>query len=421
MSITRRVFLRNSALAMVATTAVPSFLARAVYGAESGSRGKKKFVVIFQRGAADGLNIVVPHGERNYYSMRPTIAIPRPQNGVDAAAIDLDGFFGLNPSMAAFKPLWEQKHLAIVHASGSPDETRSHFDAQDYMESGTPGFKATEDGWLNRCLHEELAAATARKEKNSPFSAVALGNSLPRILSGTVPAVAINNVNDFGVGGRNPNAAALGNTFESMYSQSVDTVLHGTGNETFEAVKMLKAADPTKYQPAPGANYPRGVFGDRLRQTAQLLKANLGVEVAFTDIGGWDHHVNEIPQLTNILRDFSQSIAAFWPDLGDMAEDTVVVTMSEFGRTARENGNRGTEHGHANVMFVLGGPVKGGKVYGKWPGLDNDRLWEGRDLAVTTDFRRVLGEAVYHHVGNHNLDGVFPSFDNSTKNFLGFV
>ncbi|HTD23152.1 MAG TPA: DUF1501 domain-containing protein [Terriglobales bacterium] len=420
MSITRRVFMRNSALAMVATTAVPSFLARAVYGAESSPRGKKKFVVVFQRGAADGLNIVVPHGERNYYAMRPTIAIPRPQNTLDST-IDLDGLFGLHPSLAAFKPLWDQKHLAIIHASGSPDETRSHFDAQDYMESGTPGVKATEDGWLNRCLHEEMAAAAGKSDPNSPFRAVALGNSLPRILSGTIPAVAINNVNDFGVGGRAPNAAAMGSTFESMYAQSVDSVLHGTGNETFEAVKMLKATDPNKYQPAAGANYPRGVFGDRLRQTAQLLKANLGVEVAFTDIGGWDHHVNEVPQLTNLLRDFSQSIAAFWTDLGDLAEDTVIITMSEFGRTARENGNRGTDHGHANVMFVLGGPVKGGKVYGKWPGLENEQLYQNRDLAITTDFRRVVGEGVYRHVGNHKLDTVFPGFDNSEKNFLGFV
>src|SRR5947208_4917477 len=201
MSITRRVFLRNSALAMVATTAVPSFLARAVYGAESGSRGKKKFVVIFQRGAADGLNIVVPHGERNYYSMRPTIAIPRPQNGVDAAAIDLDGFFGLNPSMTAFKPLWEQKHLAIVHAAGSPDNTRSHFDAQDYMESGTPGVKSTEDGWLNRAI------AGVKEPDASPFRAVAMGGALPRTLAGSVPAVAMDNIRAFAVGGHGPKAS----------------------------------------------------------------------------------------------------------------------------------------------------------------------------------------------------------------------
>ena len=413
MAITRRVFLKNSAIAMVATTAVPSFLTRAVYGMEGGP-GKKKLVIIFQRGAADGLNIVVPHGESAYYSMRPTISIPRPRNGQESA-LDLDGFFGLHPSMAALLPLWEQKHLAIVHAAGSPDGTRSHFDAQDYMESGTPGVKSTEDGWLNRCLQERPESSSL-----SPFAAVALGASLPRILSGRVPAVAVSNVRDFAVGGVNPNATPASNSFEAMYAQSVDSVLHGTGNETFEAVKMLKATDPNNYRPAPGADYPRGRFGDSLKQTAQLLKANLGVEVAFTDVGGWDHHVNEGStqgQLANILRDFSQSLAAFWIDLGDLANETVVVTMSEFGRTARENGNRGTDHGHANVMFVMGGPVRGGKVYGRWPGLSESQLYEGRDLAVTTDFRRVLGEAVYRHLGNRDLDAVFPGFDNSVAQF----
>jgi uncharacterized protein (DUF1501 family) len=410
MAITRRVFMKGGAMAMIGTAALPSFLTRAVYGSTTASRGHKRLVVIFQRGAADGLNIVVPHGEASYYQMRPTINIPRTgQNGV----IDLDGFFGLHPSMSAFKPLWDQKHLAIVHAAGSPDTTRSHFDAQDYMESGTPGLKSTEDGWLNR-------AVRVVQEKPSPFRAVALGPSLPRILLGAEPAVAINNIAQFGVGGNNPNVAPIASTFEAMYDQSVDSVLHGTGEETFEAVKMLKAADPSKYQPAPGANYPRGRFGDALRQTAQLLKANLGVEVAFTDIGGWDHHVNETPQMNNILRDFSQSLAAFWTDLGDLAGETVAVTMSEFGRTARENGNRGTDHGHANVMFVLGGPVKGGKVYGQWPGLAPEQLYEGRDLALTTDFRRVLGEAVYSHVGNTNLNAVFPGFQDARK-FVGYL
>jgi uncharacterized protein (DUF1501 family) len=246
---------------------------------------------------------------------------------------------------------------------------------------------------------------------------------LPRILFGSEPAVAIDNINDFGVGGRNPNSP-VANTFEAMYSQSVDSVLHGTGQETFEAVKMLKAADPTKYTPAPGANYPRGRFGNSLQQLAQLIKANLGVQVAFADMGGWDHHVNEGStqgQLANVLGDFSRSLSAFWTDLGDLAEDTVVITMSEFGRTARENGNRGTDHGHANVMFVMGGPVKGGKVYGRWPGLDQSQLYEGRDLAVTTDFRRVLSEAVYTHIGNQDLAGVFPNFVSTPSNFLHYL
>jgi len=408
MSITRRAFLKNGALAVVGTTAVPAFLARAAFGAET---GRKRFVVLFQRGAADGLNIVIPHGERSYYAMRPTIAIPRGQE------LELDGFFGLHPAMAPLKPLWEAKQLALVHAAGSPDNTRSHFDAQDYMESGTPGVKSTEDGWLNRALRDQ-------KKDASPFRAVAMGGSLPRTLAGPSPAIAIDNVNQFGVGGNSAAAQPAANTFEAMYAQSVDTVLHGTGRETFEAVKMLKSADPGRYTPAPGANYPRGRFGDSLRQVAQLLKADLGVEVAFADIGGWDHHVNEgnvKGQLANLLREFAQGLAAFWTDLGALGEETVIVSMTEFGRTARQNGNAGTDHGHAGVMFVLGGPVKGGKVYGRWPGLAPEQLYEGRDLALTTDFRRVLGEGVYRHLGNRRLDIVFPGFSNRPPDFLGLL
>jgi uncharacterized protein (DUF1501 family) len=276
------------------------------------------------------------------------------------------------------------------------------------MESGTPGVKSTEDGWLNRSLRALPQGPNAR------FRAVALGPTMPRILSGSEPAVALSNINDFGVGGRGPAAVPLSGTFEAMYAQSVDAVLHGTGAEAFEAVKMLKSADPQRYTPAAGADYPRGRFGNSLRQLAQLIKADVGVQIAFADISGWDHHVNEGStqgQLANVLRDFSQSLAAFWTDLGDLGEDTVVVTMSEFGRTARENGNRGTDHGHANVMFALGGPVRGGKVYGQWPGLEPEQLNEGRDLALTTDFRRVLGEVVSRHLGNQNLASVFPGFD----------
>ena len=410
MAITRRVFIRNSGLAVIGTAAIPSFLTRAAFGAPDLGTRSKRIVIIFQRGAADGLNIVVPHGEPSYYAMRPSINIPR------TSVLDLDGFFGLHPSLSPMMPLWKQRHLAVVHATGSPDPTRSHFDAQDFMESGTPGLKTTYDGWLNRSLH-----SLPKSGQNSAFRAIALGPSLPRILSGSEPAVAVNNLNDFGLGGKNSPAAT---TFEAMYAGSSDSILHGTGQETFEAMKMLKAADPAKYKPAAGAEYPRGRFGDSLRQLAQLIKANLGVQVAFADIGGWDHHVNEgntQGQLANVLRDFAGSLAAFWIDLGDLPEDTVVITMSEFGRTARENGNRGTDHGHANVMFVMGGPVKGGRVYGHWPGLDQLQLYEGRDLAVTTDFRRVMGEAVYQHLGNRSLDQVFPGFDDSPARFLRYL
>ena len=409
--INRRIFLRNSAITLVGTAAVPAFLRRAAFGAEAPGLRTKRLVVIFQRGAADGLNIVVPHGEPTYYAMRPSISIPR------SSVLDLDGFFGLHPSMSALQPLWSQKHLAIVHAAGSPDPTRSHFDAQDFMESGTPGLKATEDGWLNRSLHSLPAP-------DSAFRAVAMEPTLPRILAGHEPALAINSLSDFGIGGRSPNQSSVQNSFEAMYAGSVDAVLHGSAQETFDAVKMLKAANPAQYTPSAGANYPRGRFGDSLKQLAQLIKANLGVQVAFADIGGWDHHVNEGStegQIANVLRDFSQSLAGFWTDLGDLAEDTIVVTMSEFGRTVRENGNRGTDHGHANVMFVMGGPVKGGKVYGRWPGLESSQLYEGRDLAVTTDFRFVLGEAVRQHLGNRDLSDVFPGFDDRPEKFLRYL
>jgi uncharacterized protein (DUF1501 family) len=387
--------------------AVPEFLTRAAMAANA-AQAHKRLVVIFQRGAADGLNIVVPHGETAYYAMRPTIAIPKRD------VIDLDGFFGLHPSMSALKPMWDAKHLAIVHAAGSPDPTRSHFDAQDFMESGTPGQKSTESGWLNRAL--VVSAGAAQEPPNrAPFRAVALGTALPRILSGSAPALALGNLNDFGVAPRSPQAQPLANTFESMYAGSVDAVLHGTGQETFDAVKMLKATDPSKYRPAAGVRYPKGRFGDALKQTAQLMKANLGVQVAFTDIGGWDHHVNEGAsegQLGNLLKEFSGSLAAFWQDLGALAEDTVVVTMSEFGRTVRENGTRGTDHGHANVMFVMGGAVRGGKIYGRWPGLADHQLYEQRDLALTTDFRQVVAEVLAKQLGIPKLDRVFPDFNN---------
>jgi uncharacterized protein (DUF1501 family) len=408
--ISRRVFVRNGALAVVGTVGVPSFLARA---ALAGRATNKRLVVLFQRGAADGLNLVVPHGERAYYALRPSINIPKKE------VIDLDGFFGLHPSMSALHPLWEQKHLAIVPAAGSPDPTRSHFEAQDYMESGTPGLKSTLDGWLNRALCA-LPAPTSK----SAVRAISLGHSLPRTLSGGQAAVAVNNVADFGVGRRTPNAGPAANSFEVMYQQSVDTVLHGTGKETLEAVKMLKSADPAHYKPTPGANYPPGHFGDSLKQQAQLIKANLGVQVTFADIGGWDHHVNEggtQGQIANIAGQFAGAMAAFWTDLGDLREETVVVTMSEFGRAARENGNRGTDHGHANAMFVLGSAVKGGRISGRWPGLEQPQLHEGRDLAVTTDFRQVLGELVTRHMGAPQLGSVFPGFDFQPEKTLDLI
>ncbi|HZP07368.1 MAG TPA: DUF1501 domain-containing protein [Terracidiphilus sp.] len=415
----RRFFLHRGALAVAGTAAIPSFLVRSVIAEAAGAPGKR-LVIIFQRGAVDGLNVVVPYHEKNYYSMRPTIAIP--QNKV----VDLDGFFGLHPSLAAFKPLYDQGHLAIVHAAGSPDMSRSHFDAQDYMESGTPGVKGTDSGWLNRALQAEdlrhRCAGTC--EQHTAFRALALGAEVPLTLAGKVPAIALNNVNGFSVAGRGPNPSPAASAFEAMYAGSGDHILHTAGDETFEAVKMLRDANPAQYQPAAGANYPNSEFGNSMKQIAQLLKANLGVEVAFTDVSGWDTHQNQggvNGQLANRLTDFSASIAAFWRDMGDCAGDITLVTMSEFGRTAHENGTGGTDHGHANAMFVLGGQVKGGKVYGKWPGLANEQLNQGRDLALTTDYRAVLGEVVAHTLGADNLEMIFPGASLARDRFLRLV
>jgi len=427
MSATRRVFLRNSALTMVGVGALPSWLARTAFAAEAVHAGvgrrKKILVTIFQRGAADGLNVVVPHGESPYYDLRPTIAIPRSlsqggRGNQGQAAIDLDGFFGLHPALDPLKPLWDEGHLAIVHAAGSPDPTRSHFDAQDYMESGTPGVKATTDGWLNRAMTAEATAP------DSPLRAVAMSPQVPRSLQGHIPAVANGNLASFRIGDNGAAAMLAGNTFESMYDHAADSVLRPEGRDTFQAISMLKNLDPRRYQPAVGALYPNGGLGNSLKQLAQLIKADVGVEVAFADVGGWDTHINQgnaQGQLAARLREFAGAISAFWADLGERAEDVVVVTMSEFGRTVKENGNRGTDHGHANAMFVLGGPVRGGKVFGHWPGLAPEQLYEGRGLAVTTDFRDVLGEVVGQHLRVANLRQVFPGYTPNTANFRNFL
>ncbi len=391
---------------MVGVGAAPVWLSRAVFAKDAPGERKKILIAIFQRGAVDGLNVVVPHADPAYYALRPSLAIPRP-NGSDSSAIDLDGHFGLHPALRALKPLWDTKQLAIIEAAGSPDPSRSHFDAQDYMESGTPGLKATYDGWLNRAIPAEA--------KPSPLRAVALSADLPRSLRGHNEALAIGSLSDFKV--KDQSVAA---TFESMYGTSTDQVLNGTARETFDAVKIVQSIQKQAYRPAGGAKYPYGRLGQSLQQIARLIKADVGLEVAFTDVGGWDTHVNEIGaqphlgQLANLLRDFGDSLAAFSRDMGDRMADISVVTMSEFGRTVKENGNRGTDHGHANVMFVLGGNVRGGKVYGEWPGLEREQLYEGRDLNVTTDFRTVLSELVTKQMGNRNMASVFPGFDDTT-------
>jgi uncharacterized protein (DUF1501 family) len=409
---TRRVFLKSSALAMFGVGSVPSWLSRAVYAKDAPGQRKKILIAIFQRGAVDGLNVVIPHGEAAYYAMRPSIAIPRP-DGSEQTAIDLDGHFGLHPALRSLKPLWQERQLAIVEAVGSPDPTRSHFDAQDYMESGTPGLKATTDGWLNRALLPEPHPC--------PLRAVSMTVDLPRSLRGRNEALAINNINDFQV-----KDARVAATFESMYGTSADQILNGTGRETFEAIRIMQSIQKSAYTPQNGAHYPGGRLGQSMQQIARIIKADVGLEVAFTDVGGWDTHVNEVGQqphtgqLANLLREFGDALAAFSQDMGDRMADITVVTMSEFGRTVKENGDRGTDHGHANVMFVLGGPVRGGRIYGDWPGLAHEQLYEGRDLNVTTDFRVILSELVQRQMGNREVATVFPGFNprNSMRGIL---
>ncbi|HET6199650.1 MAG: DUF1501 domain-containing protein [Candidatus Acidiferrales bacterium] len=413
MRMSRRIFLKSGGIAMIGMTAMPAFLQRAI--ADTPAPNKKKLVVLFQRGAMDGLNVVVPFAEPNYYRLRPTIAIPQPKNGGANAAIDLDGFFGLHPSLQPLEPLFHSGQLAIVQAVGSPDPSRSHFDAQDFMESGTPGKSSTNDGWLNRSLQEMPSP------KASAFRAVAFGPYLPLTLRGSASAIAIPDLKQFRIFG---NPQVTEGDFESMYASSVDQALHGVGQETFEAIDSLKKLDPDNYQPANGAQYPKSRYGKSLQEIAELIKADLGMEVAFLDSGGWDNHVNEggvEGQLSNLLRDLGQGLAAFHQDMGDQMNDVVFVSMSEFGRTAHENGNRGTDHGHANSMFVMGGSVKGGHVYTKWPGMSDEQLYQNRDLAVTTDFRSVLGEIISKHLGTSDLSPVFPGFDNDPRKFLNIL
>jgi uncharacterized protein (DUF1501 family) len=422
---TRRVFLRSSGLALVSFGALPRALARAARAAESSTRRHKTLVVVLQRGACDGLNTVVPYGDGAYARLRPTIAIPAPRGaGVSReTALDLDGFFGLHPALAPLLPLWKDGTLTALHAVGSPDTTRSHFDAQDFMESGTPGRKATEDGWMNR------AAQAQPDARSTPFRLVALTPTLPRILSGRAPAVAMASLDAFGL----RRAAGRGSVsgFEQMYAGGSHATrperadpLRDAGAETFEALEFLRRSAPERYPPAAGADYPRGRFGDSLRQIAQLVKAGIGLELAFTEVGGWDHHVAEggvQGQLAARLRELGRAFAAFHADLGPRLDDVVLVTLTEFGRTARENGNRGTDHGHASVALVMGGSVRGGRVHGRWPGLTAGALHEGRDLALTTDFRDLLGELLARHLGIARLAPVFPGYEPPAARFPGVL
>ena len=425
--ITRRTFVTSSAVGLFSVGFLPSFLRRASATLAEGPRRadrRRVLVVVFMRGAVDGLNVVVPHGDAEYYAARPAIAVARPggssvRPGASEAALDLDGHFGFHPRLAPLKPLFDARELAVVHAVGSPDATRSHFDAQDYMESATPGVKSTPDGWLNRYLQLGHAAAP------TALRAVAVAPRAPRSLQGAASALVLEDIASFHFGprgGRSPQAEAYAAEVERMYGATRDAVLAASAREMFEAIRELDRVEAVAAPRA--AEYPRGPLGKSLGEVATLIKADVGLEIAFVEVGGWDHHVNEggvDGRLARSLDPFASALAAFRKDLGSRMEDVLLLTMSEFGRAVRENGNRGTDHGHGNVMLALGSGVRGGKVYGAWPGLRPSSLFEGRDLAVTSDFRDVLAEALVRHLGCADPVAVFPGYRISRERSLGYL
>jgi uncharacterized protein (DUF1501 family) len=411
---TRRLMLKQGGAALVSLGLAPVFLARA---ASAQGRRRKVLIVVFQRGAVDGLNMVVPFGEPDYYFSRPSIAISRPGQPGDSA-LALDDFFGLHPRLAPLQPLYRRRELAIVHACGSPMSTRSHFDAQDYLESGTPGVKSTSDGWLNRYLQEQPDLDA------TPFRGVALTPQRPRALDGEAPTLVIPDLSRLRI--RHGPDGDLRAAFRDRYRAEADELLGSAAREAFDALNLLDGVGQQEARPTNGATYPSTAYGRALQQIAQLIKADVGVEVAFAESQGWDHHANEggaTGQMARGLDDFARGLAALYTDLGDRMEDVVILTMSEFGRSVEENGSRGTDHGHGNVMLLLGGGVRGGEIHGQWPGLRREQRFENRDLAVTTDFRDLFGEVLVQHLGlsADSANQIFPGYELATGRFPGAI
>ena len=434
--VNRRVFMKHGAMVLMALGLPPEFLTRSLF-AETPHRRRKTVVCIFQRGAVDGLNMVIPFGDPAYYRVRRAIAVPAPGTATNTA-IDLDGFFALHPSLRPLHELWSRQQLAIVHAVGSPHPTRSHFEAQDFMETAMPGVRGG-DGWLNRVLQETgcadcegrtLANSAAHAADHaagqialaqSQLRGVAMTRALPRALTGRVPTLAIPDFARFGLGSDD---LSLEQTFERMFRTDQGDIVSATGAEAFDAIAMIKRLQSAQYQPRAGVQYPVNDYGRSLRQIAQLIKADVGLEIAFADVGGWDTHSNQgaaSGTLATRFADFARGIRALYDDLGDAMEDVVLLTMSEFGRTVAENGSGGTDHGHANCMLVIGGSVAGGKVYGKWPGLEREQLYQNRDLALTTDFRDVFAEVTSRHLGAERIERVFPDYQLDRARFHGLL
>lgn len=413
----RRGFLKAGGLALfgIGFGGVPSFVAQAAQMIQAPALFKKRktLVCIFQRGAMDGLMAVTPFTDPYLKAARPTIFMSAAKNADYKPLIDLDGRFGLHPSMAAFESVFKDGRLAIVHGIGSPNQTRSHFDAQDYMESGTPFNKGTSSGWLNR------AAGLLGHDAVAPFQAVSMTSSLPRSFYGDHPAIAINNLQDFSIQmqGNKTGANMAAKSFEDLYDQTSSSLLKETGKESFDAIKMLQKVDTKNYKAENNAQYPNSALGKSLKQIAQLIKLDLGLEVAFAESGGWDTHFNQGKDTGIFARnvnDLSECMMAFWADMGAYQDEVTIMTMTEFGRTVKQNGTGGTDHGRASCNFILGNDVKGGKVHGLVNPLAKENLEDGRDLAVTTDFRSVFSEVADKHLGINNDKILFPDWTGKT-------
>lgn len=431
-TISRRFFVKQGALAFAALGAGgllgPSFLKASVLDAQAGKRGRKVLLCLFQRGAADGLSMVVPYGDRDYYRLRKDIAIAAPSaKAGEEAALDLDGRFGLHPALKPLHALYGAGELAVLHACGNPVGTRSHFEAQDLMESGTDRDKNLITGWLNRMIGK----CPQDEAHRSALRALAMTGQLPRSLQGDQDALAVADLEKFGIRGAGRATASVpvsgaARGFEQIYESAAGDAIHGAGREGFAAIDLLRSVDPRRYTPASGATYPGGAFGRSLRQAAQLIKADVGVEVIFVEIGGWDTHANQGAArgaLATRLTEFAGGLSALHRDLGERMSEVLVLTMSEFGRTAHQNGNRGTDHGHGTAFFALGGGVRGGRVLGQWPGLSEDKLFEGRDLAITTDYRDFFAEACVRHMGvaERDLGVIFPGHRPAASRFRGYL
>ncbi|MCE7985270.1 MAG: DUF1501 domain-containing protein [Caldilinea sp. CFX5] len=405
--LSRRTFLRSLAAAPVATL-LPAWMPRLAFApAQSAPRGDT-LVVLFLRGAADALNMVVPHGEDAYYAHRPTLGIARPDDGRTARelrTVDLDGFFGFHPMLAPLLPAWQEKALAIVHACGAPDESRSHFRAMALMERGVTSENGPASGWLGRHL------ATHNTGNRSPLRAIGLGERLPMSIRGPVPASALRSIADFHLGGDEQALLAMQAALNALYTH--DAALGATGVDTISVMNILAKLNPDAYRSAGALPYPESELGMALKQVAMLIKAEVGLEVAAIDHGGWDTHFvqgGSQGQMATLLADLGQGLAAFHADLFDHAGRLAVIVMSEFGRRLQENGSLGTDHGHGGLLLALGGNVVGGQIHGRWPGLAEDALVGPGDLAVTTDYRDVLGELCSKRLNNSALTEIFPGY-----------